>query len=119
MRSSLLLAAASLSHAANVTLSSLFLGDAVVLQAGRGGARVFGGAAPGASAASPFARAQFSVPQVHSSATLIGLLLARQAKVLKRSLYPHRSRFNLVTNHEEANESDQGNRSDKTIKPKR
>lgn len=45
----LLLTAASLARAGNVTLASLFLGDAVVLQAGRGGARVWGVAAPGAS----------------------------------------------------------------------
>ncbi len=41
-------AGAPLASAANVTLSSLFLGDAVVLQSGRGGARVWGAAAPGA-----------------------------------------------------------------------
>jgi hypothetical protein len=44
----LLAAGAPLASAANVTLSSLFLGDAVVRQSGRGGARVWGAAAPGA-----------------------------------------------------------------------
>ena len=49
MRPNLLLLLSPLAHAANVTLASLFEGDSVVLQAGRGGARVWGAAAPGAT----------------------------------------------------------------------